>query len=87
MRSILLPFSPRYWLLTLAVLGTATCAGLAAAFPEWIAWLTLPGAILGGLALLGLRDLFQTRHAVLRNYPIAAHLRFLLPASVTPIRW
>ncbi len=78
MHSILLPFSPRYWLLTLAVLGTAACAGLAAAFPDWIAWLTLPGAILGGLALLGLRDLFQTRHAVLRNYPIAAHLRFLL---------
>ena len=30
--------------------------------------------------LLGLHDLFQTRHAVLRNYPIAAHLRFLLEA-------
>ncbi len=28
--------------------------------------------------LLGLRDLRQTRHAVLRNYPVAAHLRFLL---------
>ena len=32
----------------------------------------------GRLGLLGLRDLFNTRHAVLRNYPIAAHLRFLL---------
>ena len=27
---------------------------------------------------LGLRDLVQTSHAVLRNYPISAHLRFLL---------
>ncbi len=33
-----------------------------------------------GFTLLGLHDLFQTRHAVLRNYPIAAHLRFLLEA-------
>src|ERR1019366_2803295 len=27
---------------------------------------------------LGTHDLIQTRHAVLRNYPISAHLRFLL---------
>ena len=26
---------------------------------------------------VGLRDLTQKRHAVLRNYPIAAHLRFI----------
>jgi len=32
---------------------------------------------LGLLALVGLRDLSQTKHAILRNYPIAAHLRFL----------
>ena len=33
-----------------------------------------------GFTLLGLHDVSQTRHAVLRNYPIAAHLRFLLEA-------
>jgi glutamate synthase domain-containing protein 2 len=27
---------------------------------------------------LGIRDLLQTRHAVLRNYPVIGHLRFLL---------
>ncbi len=27
---------------------------------------------------LGLRDLIQTRHAILRNYPVTAHLRFFL---------
>ena len=39
----------------------------------------------GGLALLfalllglGLRDILQTRHSVLRNYPVIGHLRFLL---------
>jgi len=38
-----------------------------------------PLAALGsGLSLLGLRDLVQTRHALLRNYPVIGHLRFLL---------
>ena len=30
------------------------------------------------LVALGLHDLRQTRHAVLRNYPVTGHLRFLL---------
>jgi glutamate synthase domain-containing protein 2 len=29
---------------------------------------------------MGVHDMIQTRHSVLRNYPIAAHLRFLLEA-------
>src|ERR1043165_4249885 len=31
-----------------------------------------------GLTLLGLRDARQTRHSILRNYPVIGHLRFLL---------
>jgi glutamate synthase domain-containing protein 2 len=46
----------------------------------WALAIFLVGA---GFTLLGLHDLFQTRHAVLRNYPIAAHLRFLLE-SIRP---
>ncbi|MGE0808903.1 MAG: FMN-binding glutamate synthase family protein, partial [Burkholderiaceae bacterium] len=30
------------------------------------------------LLLLGLRDLAQSRHSVLRNYPVIGHLRFFL---------
>ena len=30
------------------------------------------------LVLLGLRDTMQARHAILRNYPVIGHLRFLL---------
>ena len=69
-------FPVRYWawllagtlclLSTLAwVLGGGTAAGATA---------------LGGLFLagLGLRDTLQTRHSVLRNYPVIGHLRFLL---------
>ena len=37
-----------------------------------------PLALFAGLTVLGTRDLLQSRHAVLRNYPISAHLRFLL---------
>jgi glutamate synthase domain-containing protein 2 len=34
--------------------------------------------VFAGLTLLGLRDRLQTRHSVLRNYPVIGHLRFLL---------
>jgi glutamate synthase domain-containing protein 2 len=34
--------------------------------------------LFAALSALGLRDTLQTRHAVLRNYPVSAHLRFLL---------
>ena len=30
-----------------------------------------------GLSLLGVHDLLQRRHAILRNYPVTGHLRFL----------
>jgi glutamate synthase domain-containing protein 2 len=46
----------------------------------WVAFDT--GGLLvlafGALALLGARDTRQTKHAVLRNYPVIGHLRFLL---------
>jgi len=38
----------------------------------------IPAAIFGCLAALGFHDLLQKDHAVLRNYPISAHIRFLL---------
>ena len=34
--------------------------------------------LLTGLVVMGVHDLQQTRHAILRNYPIIGHLRFLL---------
>ncbi|MFV0296753.1 MAG: FMN-binding glutamate synthase family protein [Hyphomicrobiaceae bacterium] len=38
-------------------------------------WVLL--AIAASLTILGLHDLVQERHAILRNYPIAGHIRFL----------
>jgi len=78
MHVLTLPFTPRYLLLTLALAGTALSVWGMTAFPDWLTWLTAPLALFGFFALLGLRDLTQTRHAILRNYPIAAHLRFIL---------
>jgi len=38
------------------------------------------------LALLGLRDLVQTRHSLLRNYPIVGHLRYLIEGTGAELR-
>jgi glutamate synthase domain-containing protein 2 len=78
MRVLLLPFSPRYVLLTIALAGTGAFVVLAWHNPETAQYLVLPILFFGGFAFLGLRDLTQRRHAILRNYPIAAHLRFIL---------
>jgi amino acid permease len=46
--------------------------GLAGFFWGWIAL-----AVTAPLSLLGIRDLVQTRHSLLRNYPLLAHMRWL----------
>jgi glutamate synthase domain-containing protein 2 len=50
---------------------TVAAVAWAGAHPAW----AVPWAL---LSLLGWRDVTQTRHAVLRNYPVIGHLRFLL---------
>ena len=67
-------FPIRY--MTLVALGVMALLG---AF-VWISTGLGQGATVLGLAgvMLGLRDLRQTRHAILRNYPVIGHLRFLL---------
>jgi glutamate synthase domain-containing protein 2 len=37
-------------------------------------------AVFGALALVGVYDLIQRRHSILRNYPILGHARFMLEA-------
>lgn len=34
--------------------------------------------VLGPLCIIGINDLFQTKHAILRNYPLVGHFRYLL---------
>ncbi|MDF1586974.1 FMN-binding glutamate synthase family protein [Marinimicrococcus flavescens] len=49
-------------------------------------WLFLLAAASGALFLLGLHDLRQSRHSILRNYPVIGHLRFLFESFRPEIR-
>ena len=67
----------RFSTLALCALGVMATLGWLLAFAGgWIAWTLL--ALFAALVLVGLWDLVQTRHAILRNYPILGHLRFAL---------
>jgi len=51
-------------------------AAFAAAVPAWRgAW--APAALFGALSLLGVHDLLQRRHSILRNYPVIGHIRWM----------
>jgi glutamate synthase domain-containing protein 2 len=64
----------RYWAWALCMLGlvASTYAWARMGMDIWLALAFL------ALVLLGLRDTLQARHAILRNYPVIGHLRFLL---------
>ncbi|RYF71628.1 MAG: FMN-binding glutamate synthase family protein [Comamonadaceae bacterium] len=70
-------FPVRY---TVFFLCTAALAGSLAAVlidpHRWGAWTALAAAAL--LVAIGVHDVRQARHAILRNYPVVGHLRFLL---------
>ena len=74
-------FPIRYTALVLCALGGALCLAAALLWQRW--WWWLAAALLLALALVGWFDLRQTRHAILRNYPIIGHLRFLFE-SIRP---
>jgi glutamate synthase domain-containing protein 2 len=82
MQFLLLPFRLRYVTLTVAV-AVATVSFALAQESSAFWFLFFPAA---ALSLLGFHDLVQTRHSVLRCYPIAAHLRFLLEQVRPEIR-
>ena len=67
-------FPVRYavWLVCTVVMMLAAFAWVAFGVGGWFALAFL------ALTALGLRDTRQTRHSVLRNYPVIGHLRFLL---------
>ena len=79
MKSMPLPLTPRFITWTLATFF-AVLLGLAWGFDPKSWWIGVGFAIALFLTLVGFFDYYQTRHAVLRNYPIAAHLRFIFEA-------
>ena len=82
MNMLLLPFRLRYITLTIALAAAVASALLAQNLP--VLWIVSGLATV--LTLLGLHDLTQKQHSVLRNYPITAHLRFLLEQVRPEIR-
>ncbi|MDP9914141.1 glutamate synthase domain-containing protein 2 [Variovorax boronicumulans] len=73
----IIPFPARYSAFALCVLGLVACLALVLVSPHlWLAWIGVAAfAVLTGT---GVHDLRQARHAILRNYPVIGHLRFLL---------
>ncbi|MGY8704347.1 FMN-binding glutamate synthase family protein [Bradyrhizobium sp. 18BD] len=64
--------------MTICAVVTALLIGIGIADRKIFDIMLIPILIFGALTLLGVRDLLQKSHAVLRNYPISAHIRFLL---------
>ncbi|MBB3141904.1 FMN-binding glutamate synthase family protein [Halomonas organivorans] len=74
----------RFLVYALSLLGLAACLlGLALA-PGW-SW-GLATLACAALAAMGTHDLVQRRHTVSRNYPVTAHLRYLLESFGPEIR-
>ena len=72
----------RYTTFILCVLGTIASL-IALAWSSWFAW---PAAILGLLSLVGIRDMLQPSHAILRNYPVLGHVRYFFELIRPEIR-
>jgi len=86
MQTLLMPFSPRFIILTICVVFTLVLAGLIIWDRNLFLLLIVPLILFAALSYLGVNDLLQTQHAVLRNYPISAHIRFLLEEIRPEIR-
>src|SRR6202790_4476218 len=85
MHALLLPLKPRFIIYTSVLLITALLLfeflhGFTSPFIE------IPLVLFIALTVIGTVDLFQTRHAVLRNYPLSAHIRFILEEIRPEIR-
>ncbi|MFU8896171.1 MAG: FMN-binding glutamate synthase family protein [Gammaproteobacteria bacterium] len=64
----------RQWFFAIALIIVLSVALLGWFWPS--AWWSM--ILFGPLILLGLRDAFQTRHTVLRNFPVIGHGRYLI---------
>ena len=62
----------RYSVFIIVVILAVVTGFLARGNPVWV----FPCAILAGLVLLGIWNIFQTHHTLLRNYPLTAHFRW-----------
>jgi glutamate synthase domain-containing protein 2 len=82
MQLFALAFTRRYIVYTASLVATAAFLLISLAHPGYLFLFVLAGAF----SALGTWDLIQTKHSLQRNYPIAAHIRFLLEEIRPEIR-
>ncbi len=70
---------------TLLVVDALALLSLVAMF-VWSWWFAVPLVIFAGLAVLGLYDVTQKHHSILRNYPVLGHMRFIFEGIRPEIR-
>ena len=68
-------------LLLVAVLAVITFIG---AF--WSGWMLFFFVIFAVLTVIGIRDMAQDSHAILRNYPLLGHIRYMFETIRPEIR-
>jgi glutamate synthase domain-containing protein 2 len=78
-------FHSRFIPLWLAVLATLLFGAAMVAMPFTL-WLAIPFAVAAALVAVGIYDLVQRNHSILRNYPILAHMRFIFEAIRPELR-
>jgi glutamate synthase domain-containing protein 2 len=85
MRALLLPFTARFITYTIVLLLAAfLLLGFISGHRQF--YIDVPLVLAIALAVIGTVDLLQSRHAVLRNYPLTAHIRFILEEIRPEIR-
>ena len=65
------------------IVGLAVISGIGLVYSLWF---LLPFLLFMTLGLIGTYDIYQLRHAILRNYPIIGHMRFLFEGIRPEIR-
>ncbi len=70
---------------TFALVGVLTLVSFILIF-TWSGWFFLPFALFAVLTCMGIYDVTQTRHSILRNYPILGHMRFFFEGIRPEIR-
>jgi len=85
MRALFLPFTARFATYTIVVAMTAFLLTLDVEGNTQL-YVVIPLVVFIGLTVIGLVDLIQARHSVLRNYPLTAHIRFILEEIRPEIR-
>ena len=70
-----------------STLGLCVAFALASAIAlAWSSVFVFPLLVFAALSLVGIRDMMQTKHSILRNYPVLGHVRFFFELIRPEIR-